>query len=626
MLRRYLRLPLALFFSVLASIALNAQEGSIVSVTVTPGSVTGGSTQTVKATITVIPYTDPYPVSIYLSSDLLCGAGNLDVPAGQSSWDVTLSACNRVDQATSAYLTGHSVYVVGSTATTNVTILPFQVSLSIAPGSILGGGLQKATGTISIDKPTLVTRPFTLSGTGRVNGPTVVSIAANQNSATFDVSGAGVATVEDDTVNAYFNGSGGGGIVASAPVTLKPSPLQPGDKPDLHCKWCEAHAGSPINLTNGNVWIEQADYSIPGVGGGLALQRTWNSLWANETPVELVGMFGHSWRSSYEERLQTITGGITRYWQANGDFWTFRYDTLNGTYSIVTPLDEHASLAVDTLNSQRILTFMNGTQRIFSSNGYLVALLDRNGNQTTISYDTSNRITQVTDAANRSLTFNYPNANTRQVSSVQDAVGVIATYTYGANSNLIKAVYADGSIINFSYDTSSLLTSVTDTDGKLLEGHTYDSSRRGLTSVRANGVDLVTVSYPSDGRTLLTDSGSNTTEYNSGSIAGRGIVNGTSGPGCASCGGRGNTTYTYDSFGNRTSATDAAGHTTTWTYDAAGNTTSRTVQLDSNTTLTWTYTYNSFGQLLTSTDPLGHTTTNVYDSKGNLLSVTSPSP
>jgi RHS repeat-associated protein len=48
--------------------------------------------------------------------------------------------------------------------------------------------------------------------------------------------------------------------------------------------------------------------------------------------------------------------------------------------------------------------------------------------------------------------------------------------------------------------------------------------------------------------------------------------------------------------------------------------------LDSTHTATTSYTYNSFGEVLTSTDALGKTTTNTYDPKGNLLTVTSPAP
>jgi hypothetical protein len=56
--------------------------------------------------------------------------------------------------------------------------------------------------------------------------------------------------------------------------------------------------------------------------------------------------------------------------------------------------------------------------------------------------------------------------------------------------------YADGSQLNFSDDpNSSMILSVTDSQGKLLEAHTYDAQNRGLTSTRAYGVDSVSLTY-----------------------------------------------------------------------------------------------------------------------------------
>lgn len=52
--------------------------------------------------------------------------------------------------------------------------------------------------------------------------------------------------------------------------------------------------------------------------------------------------------------------------------------------------------------------------------------------------------------------------------------------------------------------------------------------------------------------------------------------------------------------------------------------TSASKPLNVNTTATTSYTYNSFGEVLTMTDALGNTTTNTYDANGNLLTVSSP--
>ena len=79
---------------------------------------------------------------------------------------------------------------------------------------------------------------------------------------------------------------------------------------------------------------------------------------------------------------------------------------------------------------------------------------------------------------------------------MQDSVGTVATYTYDSSSRLTLVSYPDGSALNFTYDpNSSMILSVTDSQGKLLEAHTYDSQNRGLTSTRANGVDSVSLVY-----------------------------------------------------------------------------------------------------------------------------------
>ena len=67
---------------------------------------------------------------------------------------------------------------------------------------------------------------------------------------------------------------------------------------------------------------------------------------------------------------------------------------------------------------------------------------------------------------------------------------------HDSSSRLTKVSYPDGSALNFTNDPYSLMIlSVTDSQGKLLESHTYDSQRHGLTSSRAYGVDSVSLSY-----------------------------------------------------------------------------------------------------------------------------------
>ncbi len=93
----------------------------------------------------------------------------------------------------------------------------------------------------------------------------------------------------------------------------------------------------------------------------------------------------------------------------------------------------------------------------------------------------------VTDPASRVLTFYYGGAASKRVSSIQDSTGVVAAYTYSGQL-LTGVIYADNSEIGYRYNSSNLITSVVDGLGKVMEAHTYDSGRRGLTSEKADGV------------------------------------------------------------------------------------------------------------------------------------------
>lgn len=267
------------------------------------------------------------------------------------------------------------------------------------------------------------------------------------------------------------------------------------------CPTCRIAAGQPINLATGNTFVSQTDISIPGLGGGMGLGRTWNSM---PTGGQSAGMFGMDWVSTYEEKMFIDSDGLVKYSTGTGDLWSFGVTTLFGTgntstYSAIAPRNSGASLLGD--GTHLIITFKNGEKRVFNqSNGQLQSITDRNGNATQLTYDSSNRLTTVTDAASRHLYFNYavqgyPNL----VSSVTSDFGVSLTYVYSTNY-LVKVIRPDNTFVTFDYaaltgSTTYLLADVKDQNGKILESHTYDYSNRGLSSQKASGVDAVSITY-----------------------------------------------------------------------------------------------------------------------------------
>ncbi|MFL6387111.1 MAG: DUF6531 domain-containing protein [Terriglobales bacterium] len=389
---------------------------------------------------------------------------------------------------------------------------------------------------------------------------------------------------------------------------------------------CTAACGEPIDATTGNTYVSAQDLSIPGFGGGIGLSRTWNSLFALAGPPNVTGMFGDSWRSTYEELIQQTDTSTLRYWRGDGNAWDFTFVAGTG-YLLSKPSDEHASLVYDSGAGVVTVTFKDGTVKRFDSahNYSLTSITDRNGNATSLTYDSSARLSQVVAPSGAALNFQYQNAQFPSlVTGITSPAGNVS-YTYDASQRLTSVAYPDASGMTYAYDSNSLLTSVTDSLGHLTEGHTYDTFRRGLTSTRGSGADSINLVYLNGSTALITSRGAITT-FNHSSSNGRRYVNSTSGPGCASCGAKSTATYSYDSAQNPVSVTDANGHVVNFSYDGQGNVLSRSAHLDDGTVQVWSYTYNQFSQVTSATDPLGNLTSFQYDPRGNLLAIITPRP
>ena len=256
-------------------------------------------------------------------------------------------------------------------------------------------------------------------------------------------------------------------------------------------------AGCPIKLATGDTYIGQTDISLPGLGGGLALTRTWNSIWPATQTGAVNFIFGPNWTSTYQERVLFGNDGYMKYARNDGSFWSFGVQATSGsatTYSTTAPMNAGATLTTGA--TYWTLTFKSGEKRWFdNASGYLTKIIDRNGNATQVAYDAYSRLATVTDPAGRHLYFNYPNPSTSLVSSVTSDFGVSLSYAYDTQGRLARVTKPDNTAVSFQYDSNSNITAVLDSDGKVLESHTYDAFNRGLTSSRANGVDSVTVTY-----------------------------------------------------------------------------------------------------------------------------------
>ena len=374
--------------------------------------------------------------------------------------------------------------------------------------------------------------------------------------------------------------------------------------------------GEPVNVTNGNMWIEQTDYNLPGIGENIEISRFYNSI------IPTTGLFGTGWSTKYDESIWTYSGDqMLRLNLPDGR--AVYFGRGNTTDPFKAALMGFYGEIVKNQNGTYTLTFKDGRIHQFSSTGKLLWQKDHNGNQTTLNY-TNGNLTGITDAFSRTLTVT-PNTN-GTVASISDSISTIATYEYYASTTLLKTVtYNDGSKYKFEYDSNNYrLKTVKDALDNILETHDYDSWGRATTSEKHGGVEKYTLDYShwgdSSPYTLVKykkniNDPDIETKYYFDKSKGRNLV--TKIEGVCGCGGGGSevTTYDYDMALNLVKTVDALSNQTIYTYDGNGNRLTMTDVLG-----TETYTYNSFGQMLTRTDRMNFVSTNSYNTNGNLTS------
>jgi YD repeat-containing protein len=210
------------------------------------------------------------------------------------------------------------------------------------------------------------------------------------------------------------------------------------------------------------------------------------------------GMFGLFWRFNYEEHLVfNSPDGYLQWVRGDGSVWSFGVLTvgLPTIYQTAAPANDTTTITSGA--TYWTLALKSGEKKQFdNTTGALLSIIDRNGNATQLSYDSSNRLATVTDAASRHLYFSYLSPSSPLVGSVTSDVGLSLSYAYDGQGRLTQVINPDSTFRTFEYDSQSFITAVKDSGGKVLESHTYDALGRGLTGSRANGVDSVTISYP----------------------------------------------------------------------------------------------------------------------------------
>lgn len=414
--------------------------------------------------------------------------------------------------------------------------------------------------------------------------------------------------------------------------------------------------GNPVDFTTGMKIEQTQDVGFGGSLGGVQMVRIYTS---DLSGAAISGRFGRGTRDNYDVQLtgNWVVGGSGRIrmpYETTGRL--FNYTSTDSSGALLFTTNTRAGQLGDVIrklsNGTFEYRFAEGNLLRFNSSGLLTALVDHNGNATTLTY-TGSSLTSVTDPVGRSVTLTYSGG---LVSRVTDFTGRFWTYqygTFGGISGFLSTVTGPlDQTWRYSY-TNARLSSVTDPRGVVIKQITYNSNGRVIQQQFADG-GIEKYDYELSGVTVtgtrITDplgrvtslrfnaAGyivSKTDAFGQTSQIGRDLTTNlpTSNVGACGCP---EATRTFDASGNPTETTDRAGRTvkveydpvhnkikkitnkagqiTTFDYDANGNLLSTKNALDETTA----FTYYPNGLLESVTDALGHKMRSEYDAQGNV--------
>jgi len=334
------------------------------------------------------------------------------------------------------------------------------------------------------------------------------------------------------------------------PKPSVPADIDFGRDPQANDPVCDPSLkGNPIRIYNGNNLELERDIRLASPNRRqLRFWRFYNSR------SKQVGPLGYGWTHSYSAYLETeyeYKGEMfLRIVDESGRGVYFR-DQGNGRYT--GSFKERSHVAVE--DEDYIWYRYDGSRFAFEASGRLIWIEDEVGNRQLVTYDSSDRLQNITDeASGRTLSFTYNEAGLLDhisgpvCSSIPS--GILASYGYDESQNLTSVTYADGSGFKYAYasgDDPHNLTEKRDNMGHILSTWTYDNQDRATESFTRDGRG-VSIDYRDDNEVKVTDPYGITSTYWIWQVDGRKRVTDIEKPqGCHGCGGGDIIRLEYDS-------------------------------------------------------------------------------
>ncbi|WP_108724619.1 LamG-like jellyroll fold domain-containing protein [Streptosporangium minutum] len=181
--------------------------------------------------------------------------------------------------------------------------------------------------------------------------------------------------------------------------------------------------GQEFHQLAGNYTTTVTDASVATAGPPLAVTRSYNSL-----DGRIDGMFGPGWSTRYDMKIQPEGGTLQTLLLTYPDGRKLRFVEKRGSTLFQSPPGVHVTLAAVTGGGWRLMD-KSSISYTFDAQGRLSKLTDNHGRAQNLTYGTDGKLTTVTAAGGRSLTFTWTGAHVTAVAT--DPVdGQPLTWTY----------------------------------------------------------------------------------------------------------------------------------------------------------------------------------------------------
>jgi RHS repeat-associated protein len=353
-------------------------------------------------------------------------------------------------------------------------------------------------------------------------------------------------------------------------------------------------AGDPIDLTSGNEYLEELDYTSEF----LSLRRFYNS-----TPGTSAAHIGPQWRTSFDASLRAAddtVSGVAIATRPDGRVLTF-YKT-NGVWA--SDADVHDRVVpLGEVGNRTGWTYFDASAHVtevYDAKGLLQSKTDANGLAVTFAYSTAatpataaptaGLLLSATDPHGRQLLFTYTSSGSLDTVTLPD--GHAIHYAYDASpgkgmGNLLSVTYPGGTSKTYLYNerglndwSANMLTGTTDEGGNRYSSIGYgqyaiDGAWRILakSSSLGQGADVTNVSYSQGQTTVTYPSGATvhvTTAMTQNAVHVTALDT-SCGPACH----QPNKAATYDAYGHVSSTADFNGNVTGIVTGADGLVTQR---------------------------------------------------